>query len=135
MAINPSSLIYEVRRELADIPEDHAADEVINQQLDHGWEYIQVIIDVSSEDEDYVSHCLIILSAYFTYLEYTSLAERNLGELPAGSKTKIDALRHKAWIFLEKISIVKLNPDLTYDDKAMSGIPNVINIIETIQTP
>lgn len=134
MAINPSSLIFDVRRELADIPEDHAADEVIYQQIDHGWEYIQVIADVPNEDEDYISHCLIILGAYFTYLEYTSLAERNLGELPSGSKTKIDALRHKAWIFLSKISIVKLNSDLTYDAKAMAGIPNVVNITENIQT-
>lgn len=135
MVVNPSSLVYEVRRELADIPEDHAADEVINQQLEHGWQYIQVIVDVPNEDENYINHCLIILSAYFTYLEYTSLAERNLGELPPGSKTKIDALRHKAWIFLEKVSITKLNPDLTYDETAMSVVPNVVDITHTIQTP
>ena len=116
MTITPSSLLFNVRRELSDVPEDHADDAIIYQMTVQANDFCSEVIDVASEDESYIEHCVITLAAYFVYLNYTSLTERQLGTIPPTTVIRLNELRRKAYVFISKVTIETIDEYFNIDD-------------------
>ena len=112
MTVELSSLIHNTRLELSDIPEDHASDEIVYQSLSQAVAYIGKICDITVVADSYLSHCYVCLSAYYTYLNYTALAEKKFGASEAVNYTRLAELKDKARVFLSPISNFILDANL-----------------------
>ena len=133
MTITPSSLLFNVRRELSDVPEDHADDAIIYQMTVQANDFCNEVIDVASEDESYIEHCVITLAAYFVYLNYTSLTERQLGTIPPTTVIRLNELRRKAYVFISKVTIETIDEYFNIDDSGDVKVrPNALGLVEKV---
>ena len=129
MTIDPQSLIIEVRNNLSDLPFDLVNDVLIYKSIQDAYDFIQMVVDETYIEEKFVRRCLIRLSTYNTYLNYTALAESKMGTLPESAGLQLSSLLMKSYQCLSLISKVTLNPDLSYKEEtaylpvgaAMSG--------------
>jgi hypothetical protein len=122
MAIDLSSLILDVRSNISDIPEEYAGDNQIYRDLKRAKAFVTKIA-VADVDEDYLTECYIALATLYTYINYTSMAERQLGTLPPTALVRVQALRKIAAGFLQLISAIPLTEDLTVDMALMAKTP------------
>lgn len=125
MAIILSELILHVRATLADITLDMVDDAQVYQDIKRAYEYIQQIVpsDIISSQESYIQSCIVNLASYYTYVNYTSLAERQQGTLPPTALIRINALREIAFAFLSPITPFQLNPDLSINKDKLERTP------------
>lgn len=127
MVIILSDQLDDVRRELSDITEDWVTDRQVYQAIDQANKLITQIVP-STVDESMKTLAIQVLSAYYTYLVYTSMAEQRLGQLPETVITRLNALSGKARSFMSLISNVELNDDLTIATRTLDMSPVVISL-------
>lgn len=132
MAIVLAEQLPFIRRELSDIPEDFASDSILMQSAEAAWLHIQKLVDITDQDDDYLSHCIAILGAYYVYLNYTSLAEIQLGTLPPTSFIKMSELKSKARTFIGLVSEVSLDKDLNIDKSNLGYAPPIVGITDSV---
>lgn len=134
MAINLSTLITPVRTDLADLPVDYIRDISVFQSIRQADKFIETIIKEDVE-EDYRIYCTIVLGAYYTYLNYTDIAEKRLGHLPSTTLVRLNELKKKARMFLLNISNIGLTEDLMPTGEGLKNIrPIGIGLIDTVTT-
>lgn len=131
MAITLIDQLPFVRRELSDLPEDYATDEIVYQSTEQAYALIQKVITVDDFDDVYISHCTVTLSAYYVYLDYTSLAERQLGTLPPTVLIRLRELKRKARSFINTIANDQLDEDLSIDMSLLTIAPIAIGITDS----
>lgn len=119
MAIDLSSLILRVRRSLADVPEDYMTDVQIYDELKSAQIFVNSIVTTTATETDQ-REAIIHLSSYFSYINYTSMAERRLGEVPPVTYVKLNVLRQKALTYLQTITDLPLTADLIVDTSKLS---------------
>lgn len=119
MAIELSSLILRVRSILSDVPVEYDADEIVFNDIGRASSFVDIIV-IDGVDEGYLAQAIVAVAAYYNYVTYTSLAERQLGELPPTSLVRIRALRSIARNFLLPISQYPLDEELNIDTKVLS---------------
>ena len=132
MAIVLAEQLPFIRRELSDIPEDYASDSILMQSAESAWLHIQKLVEVADQDDDYLSHCIAMLGAYYVYLNYTSLAEIQLGTLPPTSFIKMSELKSKARTFIGLVSEGSLDKNLNMDESNMKYAPSIIGITASV---
>lgn len=127
-----STLIFKVRREIADIPEDYIDDIQVYQCIDEASAFLNKVIDTTdtSIEDSYKEHCITILASYYAYLNYTSLAEKRIGQLPTSMGIKVNEMKKKAHAFISKISDSTL--DSNFNVKESSETPTVIGLTTSI---
>lgn len=116
--VDISELILAVQVSLSDLPDTYATDEQIYFDLKTAYLYIDDICAPDVTHEDMIRQAITRVGAYLTYVNYTSLAERKLGEVPQSMQVKVDALRRSALMIVRRITNLKINDDLTTDDTA-----------------
>ena len=114
MAISLPSLISRVRVALADVPTDMMDDIQVYRDIQRADDFIDEMIR-SGTTETMQEHTIVNLAAYYSYINYTSLAERQLGNVPAAAYLRIAALKEIALAFLRLISDVPLTDNLVPD--------------------
>ena len=134
MTVELSSLIHNTRLELSDIPEDHASDEIVYQSLSQAVAYIGKICDITDVADSYLSHCYVCLAAYYTYLNYTSLAEKKFGVSEAINYVRLGALKDKAITFINFISTFKIDANLNVSANSLRLTPNVIGLVSVVDS-
>lgn len=117
MAVDPS-LIFSVRRQLNDVPEDYLSDETIYQALTQADQYLSKVFD-SSVDTTYREHCLVVLAAYYAYAMYVSSIERGLGGMPAAAEVRFRMLRELALSLIRLASKFNIRDDFSIDESVM----------------
>lgn len=127
-----STLLFDVRREVSDIPEEYIDDMQVFQCVDQANELINKIIDTTDTtiEDVYKEHCIVILAAYYAYVNYTSLAEKRLGQLPTSMSIKVNEMKKKAWTFVSKISDSTI--DSNFNVKSDTYSPVVIGLTTSI---
>jgi hypothetical protein len=118
MAINLGVIARRVRLSLSDIPKEFISDKQIMVELEKARAFCDA---VSGDDvsEDLLSKCYESLASYYSYINYTTLSERQLGTLPPTSKIRLDALRRVAIAFIQLISTVPITDELLIDDERL----------------
>lgn len=116
-----TSLISFVRDNLADIDNEVIGDLSLKFSIDSAYNYITMLCDTDSVDDDYLRITIIHLATYFAYINYTSVAENRMGTLPETASIRIETLRRNAMMFLNNISRYKLNDDLSIDTTGEDG--------------
>jgi len=119
MAIELSNLILEVRTILSDIDIQYDADEIVYNDIIRADKFVEMIV-IPNVEESYLKEAIVAVAAYYNYVTYTSLAERQLGELPPTSLVRIRALRSIARNFLLPISEYPLDEELNIDTKTLN---------------
>lgn len=117
--IDLSTLILEVQASLSDLPDYYATDEQIYFDLKIAYAYVANVASSDWTDMDFAGHVIARLGAYLTYMNYTSLAEKKLGEVPTSMQIKIEAMRRIVIMMLRLMSNMKINDDLTIDDQSL----------------
>ena len=137
MTISLPSLISSVRDNLSDLPEDFIDDVQIQRDLEKAQTYIEKIADTEDIDEDYLKETIISLATFYSYVNYTSLVENRLGNIPVATRIKLDVLRSIALAYLKPIANVKINDDLTVDQNSMNvgglAYGNTGTVLEDLQ--
>jgi hypothetical protein len=114
MTIDLNQLVIPVRGTLSDVPADYLTDDQLYDEVDKAYVFCNKVIE-SGTSESYISKCIVTLAAYYAYINYTSLSERQLGTLPPTSAIRLKALKGVAASFLQLVSIYPLTDDLTID--------------------
>lgn len=132
MTIVPYTYMYSLRRDLSDLPEDYASDALVYQSIDQAWNFIQTVVDIDVASESTIGHCIVALGSYFTYLSYTSLVERRLGDLPQSTRLRLNELKQKAVIFINSISEFQLDENLSIVADLSRIKPNQISYLDSV---
>ncbi len=144
MTINLSSLVLDVRDELSDIPEEYLSDRQVFKNLDKAKFFVYAVKTANygvatsdksdaelAEEELYIEKCVVALAVYYAYINWTSTAERALGEMPQSAYIKLASLRKIALGFIQMISDTPLNDDLTINEKAFSHASGIASGLST----
>lgn len=110
------TFLEDIRRDLAEAGKDLLSDETIVQQLKRAE---LVLAPWAVSNDDLMQHCIAALGSYFSYLAYTSLAEKQLGSIPETSTIRIKELKHAAYLLI--VQIAPVNEDLIFDPDATSS--------------
>lgn len=124
MAISSSSLISRVRVALADVPTDMLDDIQVYRDIERANAFVTAILR-ESVTETLQEHAIINLAAYYSYVNYTSLAERQLGNVPQTAIIRLDALKQIARAFLELVSSIPITADLVPNDEVLRGLKSI----------
>jgi len=133
MAVNLASLILRVQAVLSDLPSSMCTDEQIYIDLKSAKIYFDSIKRADFNNDSLEEETLVRLGSYFTFINYTSLAERQLGTIPQTSDIKLQSLRRMALAFLRQITDFTLNDDLSVD-KTIEGkaLPVTISMMPSV---
>lgn len=112
-------LVPLVRASLSDVAEEFITDTQILYDLVRSKAFCEVITG-STSDSVYMGQCIVAVATYYSYVNYTTLAERNMGTLPPTAQVRITTLRRIAVALLQPLSIYPLTDDLTLDIKALN---------------
>jgi len=135
MAINIASLILRVQAVLSDLPSNYCTDEQIYVDLKTSKVYLDSIKRDGYSDDVFEEETLVRLGAYFTYTNYTSLAERQLGTIPTTTDIKLQTLRRMALAFMRQMSDFQINDDLSVDKaKEAKAYTVAIGVTESVFT-
>ncbi len=101
----PAAIPYvqDIRAELADVPPEQLSDETILTELVKAQTFLD---PYKIDDEAFMRQCYVALATYYCYVAYTSLAERELGAVPATTETRLKELRRIAYMFVSQIAPV-----------------------------
>lgn len=117
MAIVLKSLISNVRSALSDVPTEFLTDAQILVELRKSQAFCDAVM-LSSTPETYLSQCYTVVATYYSYVNYTTLSERQLGTLPPTSSIRVKALQQIAASFLQVYSAMPITNDLMIDTKS-----------------
>lgn len=116
-----SEMILEVRARLSDIPEEHLSDLQVYNDLKDAKSFVDQIA-VTTATEDQLNEAYKSVATVYSYVNWTSLAERLMGTQPTTSFARVQFLREKALARLQLISKFPLNRDLTLDFKSIGAL-------------
>ena len=119
MAIDLNTLILKVRMDLSNVPTEHIDDSQILLDLQKASDFLDLVL-ADGVTEAQRSRCLIVLGTYYAYVNYISLAERQLGNFPQASYIRLQTYRQIAFSFISPLSRVPLDADLSPNEKALS---------------
>lgn len=122
MAIVLKSIIPNIRSTLSDVPREFLTDKQILIELEKAQAFCDMVV-ASTTSEAFLAKCYEVLATYYSYINYTTMSERQLGTLPPTSKIRLDALRQTAISFLQLVSTVPLTEDLLVDEEAIRDMP------------
>jgi hypothetical protein len=119
-----STLILKVRNGLSDIPLSYIDASAIYNDLQRAESFVILIKrdEIVDTDDGYIKS-VEMLGSYYSYMTWTTLAEKQLGELPYSTAQKCEQLRSISKSFLVLISKYKLKDDLSIDTAGYSGYP------------
>lgn len=120
MAIDLDELAPLVRSSLSDIPNSFLTDDQLTNELDKANVFCNAIV---AEDtaESYLEKCIVVVATYYAYVNYTSLAEKQIGTLPPSSAIRVKELRTIAVSFLSFVSAVPITSDLLMDTEKLNN--------------
>lgn len=118
MTINLNSLISDVRTTLSDVPDEFLSNDQIYMELDKAGSFCDEIL-ISTVTDAFKEKCILTLATYYSYINYTTLSERQLGTLPPTSLIRLNALRNVALAFLQLKSVYPLTGNLTLDIESL----------------
>lgn len=118
MAIELRPIVKKVRSTLSDVPREFLTDAQILIELEKAQAFCDQIASTDTT-EAYLAKCYEVLATYYSYINYTTLSERQLGTLPPTSKIRLDALRMVAVAFLQLVSTYPLSDELLIDKAAL----------------
>lgn len=118
-----STLILRVRNNLSDIPLSYIDDSSVFNDLRRAEDFVELIrSDVA--DIYKITTGIEFLASYYSYMTWTTLAEKELGEIPYSTIKKAEHLRSMARAYLQLISKYPLKEDLSIDyDKIDGKVP------------
>ena len=116
--------IYLVREGLSELPDDLASDEQIYKDLKLAYSYINSVISPTfAADSDngtvLARDAIVALATYFSYVNYTSLAEREFGDVPITAQVRSTLLRQIALAFIRQLSDLPIQDDLSVDESIL----------------
>lgn len=118
-----SLLILKVRNNLSDIPLSYIDDSAILNDLRRAEDFVDLIKRPEAESDKVVTG-IEFLASYYSYMTWTTLAEKELGQIPYSTIQKANHLRSMARSYLQLISKFPLTEDLTVDlSKIDSKVP------------
>lgn len=129
--------IYLVREGLSELPDDLASDEQIYKDLKLAYSYINSVISptfaADSDNEQFWQDAIVVLATYFSYVNYTSLAERQFGDVPITAAIRADLLKSMALSFIRMMSDNPIDDNLSIDTNRLDkmhavGVGLVSNI-------
>lgn len=109
-----SLLLLKVRNNLSDIPLSYIDDSAILNDLRRANDFVE-LIKKSDATEDKVKTGVEFLASYYSYMTWTTLSEKELGQIPYSTIQKALHLRSMARSYLQLISKFPLTEDLTVD--------------------
>lgn len=113
--IELSTLISEVRHDLAGMTPDLMEDETILPKIKRAYVYINNIIDPTFNDDEFYREGLIALSTYFTYVDLVSLQMVNLETAPPFSWQQNAILKSTALAYIRQMTRLPIKDDLSVD--------------------
>jgi hypothetical protein len=111
-------LVTLVRGSLSDVSTEFVTDDQILNDLVKAREFCNAVTGSSAETV-YKGQCIVAVATYYSYVNYTTLSERNLGTLPPTAQVRIATLRRIAAGMLQMTSIYPLTDDLTLNVKLL----------------
>ena len=115
--------IYLVREGLSELPDDLASDEQIYKDLKLAYSYINSVISptfaADSDNEQFWQDAIVALATYFSYVNYTSLAEREFGDVPITAQVRSTLLCQIALAFIRQLSDLPIQDDLSVDESIL----------------
>ena len=114
MAVDLRPIISRVRSTLSDVPREFLTDKQIMIELEKAQAFCDAIL-VEGTTDNFTAMCYEVVSAYYAYINYTTLSERQLGTLPPTSKIRLDALRRTAVSFLQLASSYPIDENMLID--------------------
>lgn len=126
-------LVGLVRGSLSDVAEEFITDDQIFNDLVKAREFVNAVTGATSETV-YKGQCIVAVATYYSYVNYTTLSERNLGTLPPTAQVRIVTLRRIAAGLLQLISIYPLTDDLTLDIKQLYVTSAGITLTPTVMS-
>ena len=100
---NIDMLIPYVRLQLGNVPEDWLSNDQIRIALERADDFCDEAL-LDDLDVDTYQDAVIRLAAYFSYVEYINVVERDLGNVPSLSALKVGLLAQNALIKLRRYS-------------------------------
>lgn len=118
--------IYLVREGLSELPDDFASDEQIYRDLKLAYSYINSVISptfaADSDNEQFWQDAIVALATYFSYVNYTSLAERQFGDVPITATIRANLLKRIALSFIRMMSDNPIDDNLSIDTNRLDKI-------------
>lgn len=126
-----STLILKVRNNLSDIPLSYIDDSAVFNDLRRAEDFVTLIkSDIAAEAK--IVTGIEFLASYYSYMTWTTLAEKELGEIPYSTIKKAEHLRAMARSYLSLISDYPLNEDLSVDLDKIKGHVSAYRLTPTI---
>lgn len=106
--LNPK-LIFYIRQELNDIPEEFISDETILNSIQKAIQFVDKVVDPAT-DAAYKEMCIRALATYYTYVSYVSSVDSGLKGVPDFVQSKVDELKSIA------LSLIRLASPYSISD-------------------
>lgn len=119
MTIELSESILPTRGLLSDIPEEYAADITVYRDLKRAKLFVDQVLEANL-NEDLLKTIYEAVGAYYTYVNWTGIAEQRVGTIPAMSFFRVAVLREQALQLMGENLIVPITDNLTIDYKRFS---------------
>jgi len=128
MAIRFNALIFKVRNALAQVDITRIDDIIIYENIKEGYDTIRMIsdllnIDINTLAEYKVERCTVQLAKYFSYRNYTKMAERLEGTEPTTSPLHVNYDQSDARNCLSLLFGCPFTEDLTPNIATMNTLP------------
>jgi hypothetical protein len=115
-----STLILKVRNNLSDIPLSYIDDSAVFNDLRRAEDFVDLIKSDIAVDAK-ITTGIEFLASYYCYMTWTTLAEKELGQIPYTTIQKAEHLRSMAKSYLQLISDYPLNDDLSVNLDKIKG--------------
>ncbi len=106
-------LIPAVRQSLGNLPYEILSDSQIWAEIKRAWVFVDYIN--GSTNLKLVEQATIALAIYYTYINYTAIAEERMGNSPTASQPKYITYRDMALSYLRMITMFPLDDRLMLD--------------------
>ena len=132
MVIVLSESIIPTRGFLSDIPAEYATDIQIYRDLKRAQLFVDQVLD-EGVDEDLLKTIYETVGSYYTYVNWTGVAEQRMGTIPAMSFFRVAVLREQALQLMGENLIVPITDNLTIDYKRFAKMKPIANTL-TVST-
>jgi len=110
-------LIPNVRQSLGDLPFEFITDAQIWVELKRALAFVEYINE--STEQKLINKAITALAIFYTYVNYSSLAETRIGNIPTAQEPKYYVFREIALSYLRMITSLPLNDKLVLDDSIL----------------
>lgn len=130
MTIELSESIFTTRGLLSDIPEEYATDIQIYKDLKRAKQFADQVL-VAGVEEALLKSIYEAIGAYYTYVNWTGIAEQKMGTIPSMSFFRVAVLREQALQLMSENVDVPITDNLTIDYKRFSKMKPNANALTT----